>query len=270
MGFLALSEIIPPGTIFPYGGSVAPTGWLICDGSSISRAEYAALFSVIGTSFGDGVSSTTMFNLPDLRGMFLRGRAPNVSATLSSVSTAESSFRLPAGTVNRFGMRVRLTTTGTLPAGYATNTDYYTVLMNLISTTQQKLSLATSYANALAGVAVSITSVGSGTHTIVQWEDPDASSRPASNVGAATGNAVGSRQDDSIQAHRHRVTASSMGGNQAWNGGAYWASADGASGPGYKDTDDADGAASDSVRGPTRLSGETRVKNVTVNYIIKI
>lgn len=50
----------------------APPGWLKANGAAVSRAAYAALFAVIGTTYGAGDGSTT-FNLPDLRGEFLRG-----------------------------------------------------------------------------------------------------------------------------------------------------------------------------------------------------
>ena len=56
----------PVGSIQAYGGSSAPWGWLLCQGQAISRATYAELFNVIGTSFGEGDGSTT-FNVPDLR-----------------------------------------------------------------------------------------------------------------------------------------------------------------------------------------------------------
>jgi microcystin-dependent protein len=59
--------VSPTGTITFFGGSAAPTGWLICDGSAISRATYSTLFGVISTNYGAGDGSTT-FNLPDLRG----------------------------------------------------------------------------------------------------------------------------------------------------------------------------------------------------------
>ena len=55
------------GTIIQWGSDTLPNGWLLCDGSAISRTTYADLFAVIGTSFGEGDGSTT-FNLPDLRG----------------------------------------------------------------------------------------------------------------------------------------------------------------------------------------------------------
>lgn len=52
------------GCIMAYAGNTAPTGWLLCDGSAISRTNYARLFSVIGTTYGSGNGSTT-FNLPN-------------------------------------------------------------------------------------------------------------------------------------------------------------------------------------------------------------
>ena len=66
----------PIGTILPYGGTEAPKGWMLCQGQAVSRTGYADLFAVIGTSFGTGDGSTT-FNLPDLRGEFLRGAGTN-------------------------------------------------------------------------------------------------------------------------------------------------------------------------------------------------
>lgn len=64
------ANVLPSGVILPYGGTSAPTGFLMCDGSSKLRATYPALFAVIGTAFG--AADGTHFNLPP-RGMFLRG-----------------------------------------------------------------------------------------------------------------------------------------------------------------------------------------------------
>lgn len=61
---------VPVGTVFQFAASSVPTGWLDCDGSEVSRTTYAALFAVIGTTWGAG-DTTTTFNIPDLR-----GRAP--------------------------------------------------------------------------------------------------------------------------------------------------------------------------------------------------
>lgn len=62
---------VPPGTILSYGGSQAPPGFLLCNGQAIDRNEYRGLFRAIGTAFGAPDNSS--FNVPDLRGRFLRG-----------------------------------------------------------------------------------------------------------------------------------------------------------------------------------------------------
>lgn len=63
---------VPAGTMTYFAMDTAPTGWLKANGAAVSRTTYAALFSAIGTTFGVGDGSTT-FNLPDLRGEFIRG-----------------------------------------------------------------------------------------------------------------------------------------------------------------------------------------------------
>ena len=60
------------GSVATFAMNTPPTGWFKCNGAAISRATYAALFAKIGTTFGAGNGSTT-FNLPDLRGEFVRG-----------------------------------------------------------------------------------------------------------------------------------------------------------------------------------------------------
>ena len=67
------------GFVLPYYGETAPPGTLACDGSEISRAAYNELFAVLGTKAGAGDGSTT-FNLPDLRGQFVRGTGGNAAA----------------------------------------------------------------------------------------------------------------------------------------------------------------------------------------------
>lgn len=64
----------PIGAIIAYGGSSAPSQWLMCDGAQVSRVTYKLLFEVIGTTYGAGDGSTT-FNLPDLRQRFPLGKA---------------------------------------------------------------------------------------------------------------------------------------------------------------------------------------------------
>lgn len=63
---------VKPGVIEMYGADTAPGGYLECDGAAVSRAAYADLFTAIGTVHGVGDGATT-FNVPDLRGEFVRG-----------------------------------------------------------------------------------------------------------------------------------------------------------------------------------------------------
>ena len=67
-----VAQAAPSGQIAFFAGSSAPAGWLKANGAAVSRALYAALFAAIGTTYGAGDGSTT-FNLPDLRGEFMRG-----------------------------------------------------------------------------------------------------------------------------------------------------------------------------------------------------
>lgn len=55
------------GVISMWGTTTAPTGWLLCDGSAVSRSTYSVLFGILGTTYGAG-NGTTTFNLPNLKG----------------------------------------------------------------------------------------------------------------------------------------------------------------------------------------------------------
>lgn len=81
---------LPTGALVPYAGSAAPTEFLLCDGSAVSRSTYADLFAVCGTTYGAGNGSTT-FNLPDLR-----GRMPLGAGTGAGLNT--SGTGAPSGT----------------------------------------------------------------------------------------------------------------------------------------------------------------------------
>lgn len=67
-------EPMPKGLIVSDGSSITPGGFLYCDGCAVSRSTYVSLFNAIGTNYGIGDGSTT-FNIPDLRGVFVRGQA---------------------------------------------------------------------------------------------------------------------------------------------------------------------------------------------------
>lgn len=58
---------LPSGTVTSFAGNNAPKGWLLCNGETVSRETYKTLFEIIGTTYGNG-DSTTTFTLPDMRG----------------------------------------------------------------------------------------------------------------------------------------------------------------------------------------------------------
>jgi len=77
-----VSALMPTGTVLHFAGSSAPTGWLLCDGSAVSRTTYATLFALLSTTYGIGDGSTT-FNVPNTSGIFISGVG---SQTISSIS----------------------------------------------------------------------------------------------------------------------------------------------------------------------------------------
>lgn len=79
------------GTVKAWGGNAGtlPVGWVACDGSAVSRTTYAALFQAIGTAWGSGDGSTT-FNLPDLRGRFVRGYDSTLTRDVDGASRTAS------------------------------------------------------------------------------------------------------------------------------------------------------------------------------------
>ena len=105
--FLRISKfLLRPGSVFWFAGKTAPNGFLICDGSLISRVNYSDLFSVIGIEFGSGDGSTT-FALPDLRAKFIRGAGSSDGYSASFGNTEDAtSLRY----VNEHGSRYNLST----------------------------------------------------------------------------------------------------------------------------------------------------------------
>lgn len=89
----------PTGAITMYGGSTAPSGWLICDGSAVNRTTYSALFAAIGTTYGAGNGSTT-FNLPNLQGKFAIGKSSSyaLGSTGGAATVTLTTANLPAHT----------------------------------------------------------------------------------------------------------------------------------------------------------------------------
>ena len=114
-GILSFGGVLPVGTVLPFAGSGAQTGWLYCQGQATSRSTYSTLFGVIGTTYGSGDTSTT-FNLPDLRGRVPAGVDVSVGAggfadRITSATTSISGRVL--GAVG--GLQTHTLTAGEIP-----------------------------------------------------------------------------------------------------------------------------------------------------------
>jgi microcystin-dependent protein len=123
---------VPAGAVQMYAMNTAPTGWLLCDGTAVSRTTYANLFAAIVPS---------------------KGTVTITIATPGVVSLTSHGFQT--------GDMIYLTTTGALPTGLSQNTIYY-----VINVTTSTFRLATSAANAAAGTAINTSGTQSGTHTL--------------------------------------------------------------------------------------------------------
>ena len=94
--YLNVVQGIPIGVVQAYAGNTVPDGWLLCDGSAVSRTDYAELYAVIGDTYGAGDGVDT-FNLPDLVDKFVEGSAtagtkksaglPNITGDFSTSAT---------------------------------------------------------------------------------------------------------------------------------------------------------------------------------------
>lgn len=119
---------LPAGTVHAFAGTTAPEGWAMCDGSEVSRTDYAALFAVISTTYGVGDGLDT-FNLPDMRGQFLRA--------LDDMGTAQGAAGIDTdGTARTVGQtQGNATATNGLGTNTTGNHDHRTLgLLNSVMT----------------------------------------------------------------------------------------------------------------------------------------
>lgn len=123
------SPLWSPGDIKASGRAAAEAGWLLCDGSAVSRTDYADLFAAIGTTFGGGNGSTT-FNIPDLRGRVVVGKddmGGTAAGRITLAATGLDALVLGAGGGDQMAMAHSHTATtgsaGTHAHGGSTSSD---------------------------------------------------------------------------------------------------------------------------------------------------
>jgi hypothetical protein len=162
LAFQAVKDTTSNAGNMPHGGNVQASGYSkhLLSMSAVTAAATVApatavLVDVIGFYRVTSVTTTTAQATTNTLGQSDTFTANDATDEITFTSTANIPSNLLTGT------RVRVSTTTTLPAGLSAATDYYVIKVN-----HSVVKLATSYANAIAGTAINITSTGSGTHTM--------------------------------------------------------------------------------------------------------
>jgi len=173
----AQAATLPSGLVMYFANTTAPTGWLQCDGSAISRSTYSSLYTAIGTIYGAG-DGTSTFNLPDTRGQFIR-----------SWATATSTAATFSGSISTTTLTVASTPTGLIQVG-------------------DVLSGTGVTANTKIVVQLTGTAGGVGTYTVDTSQTVSATTITASVPDA--GRAIGSSQIDTFASHNHGLISSAL------------------------------------------------------------
>jgi len=117
------ANLIPTGSIIPFAGPSAPAGWLLCDGQGVYKSVHPGLFNAIGYTYGELVSNSNVFKLPDLRGRGVIGyddmnngtlglsNAGRVASAIAPDGTAGSAATISSGT------STVIVSTGTISTG---------------------------------------------------------------------------------------------------------------------------------------------------------
>jgi microcystin-dependent protein len=189
------------GMISMYASGTPPTGFLLCDGSAVSRTTYADLFAVTSTTYGAGDGSTT-FNLPDLRSRFPLGYSASAPTKVFTFASRASNVITVTGADNhahnelQTGQAVLYSAPSGAMTGLTHNTTYYVVRV-----TATTFSLATSVANANAGTVITLSSDGTGAQTFTATY----TARPMAQQG-------GTETSTQVASHFHTIPTASPSG----------------------------------------------------------
>lgn len=248
----------PIGTVIESAAISAPSGYLVCDGSAVSRSTYASLYNAMTVSKG---TCTISIASPGV-----------VTLNTHGLST---------------GHNIELTTTGALPTGLAINTNYFVIYNDANS-----FWLAASLANALAGTKINTSGTQSGTHTLrftpygidtsANFKVPDRRAVVGKGVGSQTINTrtktapvLGQVEEDQMQKITGQLATVYQNAEFGTKSGVF----SGTTGPGagavagaggsYSYTVDFNSANSADARVSSATSGQTRENSIGMNYYIK-
>ena len=205
----------PPGVMVDYAGTSAPSLWLLCDGSAISRTTYASLFTAISTNYGAGDGSTT-FNVPDFRSRATVGAGTGTKVfTLTNSSTSNIiTVSTPTGPTNSTNNELQngtaLVFNATVLGNLTSGSTYY-----VIRQTYNTFKLATTLAN-----AIGTGSGSSGTSTAISLSGAEAGSFTLTYSTRTVGDTGGEENHNlvlgELPSHTHIVPISTSfsGGSQ--------------------------------------------------------
>jgi len=185
-----VDNLEPAGVISAYGGATAPTGYVVCDGTAISRTNplYVRLFAAIATRYGVGDGSTT-FNVPNLVGKFPYGHAASATVVTAGAATVTLTTANLAAHVHNISAYTHTAPTVTQP-----------VLSNHADHNHALYLIATSAAGSHSHTYDS-TSVLRGTGSSATYTSISGSTETTSTVAAHTHTVTGNSLDASLSAH---------------------------------------------------------------------
>lgn len=191
---------VPTGSMFPYAAASAPSGFLLCDGSAVSRTTNATLFGIIGTTYGAGDGSTT-FNLPDTRGRTMIGTGTGTKvATIASATTSVLTVTgITNAANNEFQTGQAVVFTATVAGNLVTATTYF-----VVRTGNLAFSVASSLANAQNASIITLAGTERGTFTLTL------AARTIGDTGGEENHAMSATE---LIAHSHTYAAAFNGAN---------------------------------------------------------
>jgi microcystin-dependent protein len=173
MGTIPIGSVVAFGSVVVPGQIDPPPGWLLCDGSAISRTTYSELFQAIGTSSGAGDGQDT-FNLPDYRGSFLRGLDDGTGR--DKYAAARHAAAAGGNTGDQIGSAENWYTAAPATTGFATDTQgNHTHPVQHLPTGNSWYQIAGSHYAAWNSDSVNTSPGGDHSHTV---NGGDTESRP--------------------------------------------------------------------------------------------